>query len=83
MEGDGLNRVPEPELMLERSALAHPRALSFFLFYLVVLIGPLLLVALFAPRDLLHRLWLAIGVFAISALCLSRWSALQSRRHGD
>ena len=78
-----MNRVPEPGLMLERSVLAHPRAPSFFLFYLVVLIGPLLLVALFGSRDLLHRLWLAIGVFAISALCLNRWSALQSSKHGD
>jgi len=61
---------------------AHPRALSFLLFYLGLLIGPLLLVVLFGPREPLRMLLLAIGVFGHSAFWLIRVSTLQSRRHG-
>jgi hypothetical protein len=62
---------------------AHPRAVSFLLFYLGVLIGPLLLAALLGPRDPLHMLLLAVGVFVPSVFCLNRLSCQQSRKHAD
>jgi len=62
---------------------AHPRAFSFLLFYLSVLIGPLLLVALFGPREPPRMLLPAIGVFALSVFCLIRLSIYQSRKYGD
>jgi len=52
-------------------------------FYLGVLIGPLLLVALIGPRDPLQMLLLAVGVFVPSVFYLNRLSRQQSRKYAD
>ena len=60
---------------------AHPKAVRFLLFYLSVLLGPVAIVVLLGPENLLRTGSLAFGAFFLSTVFLIWLSRHLSRKH--